>query len=56
MPVKDALAFVRRTFAEWLQRSRSRHELAGLSERQRLDVGLTLEQVEVEIRKPFWRA
>jgi uncharacterized protein YjiS (DUF1127 family) len=56
MPVRDVLAFVRRMFAEWLQRSRSRDELAGLSERQRLDVGLTLEQVEVEIRKPFWRA
>jgi uncharacterized protein YjiS (DUF1127 family) len=44
------------TVAQWLQRARDRRELADLSARQRRDIGLTLDAIEAEVRKPFWRA
>jgi uncharacterized protein YjiS (DUF1127 family) len=44
------------TIETWLERSRGRHQLAHLSARQRADVGLDAEQIEIEVRKPFWRA
>lgn len=43
------------TFALWLQRSRDRSELAGLGARQRRDMGLTIDAIEAELDKPFWR-
>jgi uncharacterized protein YjiS (DUF1127 family) len=50
------LSSARRLVAQWLQRARDRHELANLSVRQRCDMGLTLDSIESEVRKPFWRA
>lgn len=44
------------TVTQWLQRARDRRELADLSARQRRDMGLTLDAIEAEVRKPFWRA
>lgn len=40
----------------WLHRVESREKLKGLSDRALKDIGLTREQIEKEIRKPFWRA
>ncbi len=40
----------------WLQRSRYRHELSQISERQLRDVGLNPELVRRESAKPFWQA
>jgi len=42
------------TFFVWLQRHRSRKALANLSEHMLRDVGLTQEQANAEIIKPFW--
>ena len=37
------------------QRYTTRQQLAKLTGQQLLDIGLTPEQVEAEIKKPFWR-
>lgn len=42
--------------ALWLDRNRSRHDLRDLSAEQLRDVGLNVETVRVEARKPFWQA
>lgn len=42
--------------ALWLQRARDRHALAQLTARERKDMGLPRAAVELEMRKPFWRA
>ena len=44
------------TLAVWVQRYRSRSELAQLSQRTLADVGLTRGDVLIEMNKPFWRA
>ncbi len=49
-------AAARGAVAEWLQRARDRHDLAHLSAWQRRDLGLTLDEVDREVNKPFWRA
>lgn len=46
----------REIVAGWLQRARDRHDLAHLSEWQRRDMGLPLDEVDREVNKPFWRA
>ena len=42
------------TIRTWIDRSRQRQHLAELDSRLLRDVGLTAEQVEHEISKPFW--
>jgi uncharacterized protein YjiS (DUF1127 family) len=39
----------------WRERSAQRQALAGLSEYQLHDIGLSRSQVSYEIEKPFWR-
>ncbi len=39
----------------WANRSRQRKQLARLDGRLLADVGITQEQANVEISKPFWR-
>ncbi len=39
----------------WADRSKQRKQLARLDARLLADVGLTQEQANVEISKPFWR-
>ena len=38
----------------WIERSRRRHELAQLSDRDLKDIGVTPEAVKRELRKPIW--
>jgi uncharacterized protein YjiS (DUF1127 family) len=44
------LAFVR----VWRERHRSRHELAVMSERDLLDIGICRSDIANEVDKPFW--
>ena len=39
----------------WRRRAKTRNQLARLNERQLQDVGLSLEQRNAEVAKPFWR-
>ena len=39
----------------WANRSRQRKQLARLDARLLADVGITQEQANVEIAKPFWK-
>lgn len=45
-----------RRIGEWQRRSRSRHELEGLSDATLRDIGVTRCDVHREIHKPFWMA
>jgi uncharacterized protein YjiS (DUF1127 family) len=59
MASRDAGPLVRRLaaeFREWRHRARSRRELARLDERMLKDIGISRVEVELEVRKPFWRA
>ncbi|MEM9762088.1 MAG: DUF1127 domain-containing protein [Pseudomonadota bacterium] len=40
--------------AFWMERARTRRSLAALNEHQLKDIGLTAEDVDAELRKPFW--
>lgn len=40
----------------WRQRGRDRQELARMTEREILDMGVTRLDVLREVQKPFWRA
>ncbi len=42
-------------FAIWRERAAQRRALAGLSEYQLHDIGLSRSLVSYEIEKPFWR-
>jgi uncharacterized protein YjiS (DUF1127 family) len=39
----------------WENRSRQRKQLAKLDARMLADIGITAEQVTVEVAKPFWK-
>ena len=41
---------------EWLHRIESRRDLAGLSDRELRDIGITRVDALGEAEKPFWRA
>ena len=43
------------TLLEWMDRARSRHSLARLTESELKDIGLSRSEVGYEVRKPFWR-
>lgn len=42
-------------FARWRHNARTRHLLAGFSERELADAGIDRCQRERELAKPFWR-
>jgi uncharacterized protein YjiS (DUF1127 family) len=42
--------------AEWQRRTRSRHELEGLSDATLRDIGITRCDAHREMNKPFWMA
>lgn len=42
------------TVVTWQQRSRDRHLMAQMTERQRRDIGLSPATLDDEISKPFW--
>jgi uncharacterized protein YjiS (DUF1127 family) len=42
--------------AEWQRRTRSRHELEGLSDATLRDIGVTRCGAHREMNKPFWMA
>jgi uncharacterized protein YjiS (DUF1127 family) len=50
------MARIRKTVHTWYQRHTTRTELAQLSWRELDDVGITVTQRRVEIKKPFWKA
>jgi uncharacterized protein YjiS (DUF1127 family) len=41
---------------EWIERGRTRHVLAGLTDAELKDIGLGRGDVAYETGKPFWRA
>jgi uncharacterized protein YjiS (DUF1127 family) len=47
---------VKRHFAEWYLRARSRNELMNLSDRTLRDIGVSCSDAEFEAPKPFWMA
>ena len=54
--VSGALAQLNQTVHTWLQRYRTRQELAQWTERDLHDVGLSWSDIANEADKPFWRA
>ena len=44
-----------RGVAEGVRRARQRQDLAGLSDYSLRDIGLSRADVDLEVRKPFWR-
>ena len=49
------LAGTWRVISSGYQRSRQRHQLTGLTDHQLQDIGLQRWDVELELKKPFWR-
>ena len=47
---------IARTLTNWHERSRQRRRLLNLSDHLLRDIGLTCHEVEIEWRKPFWKA
>ena len=43
------------TVNTWAQRSRQRRQLAGLEEHLLSDIGVSYEDVWLEVNKPFWQ-
>jgi uncharacterized protein YjiS (DUF1127 family) len=52
----EALADVVTTVLSWQHRIRERNQLQLLDQRMLRDIGLTRVDIDVETRKPFWRA
>jgi uncharacterized protein YjiS (DUF1127 family) len=50
------MARMRKTVHTWYQRHTTRTELAQLSWRELDDVGISVTQRRIEIKKPFWKA
>jgi uncharacterized protein YjiS (DUF1127 family) len=53
--LSDAGQWVLDTFREWRRRSRERHQLAGLDERELRDIGVTRTDAIYLSNKPFWK-
>ena len=47
---------LRSLIGEWLHRIESRRDLAGLTDRELRDIGITRVDALGEAEKPFWRA
>ncbi len=54
--LREAAVRAVRTLLTWQERDRQRHALARLDARMLKDVGLSRADVDLELRKPFWRA
>ncbi len=54
--VPSVVGAIAEAIATWRQRARERSQLALLSDRDIRDLGLTAQDAEYEINKPFWRA
>lgn len=55
---RSASAAVSRVFAfvfEALDRQRTRRDLAGLDDRMLQDIGISRYEVQMELRRPWWR-
>ena len=55
---RSASVAVGRVFAfmfETLERQRTRRDLAGLDDRMLRDIGVSRYEVEMELRRPWWR-
>jgi uncharacterized protein YjiS (DUF1127 family) len=50
------LARILETLAIWQQRERDLDAVAGLSEQERRDIGLSPATIDYEVGKPHWRA
>ncbi|HUN52829.1 MAG TPA: DUF1127 domain-containing protein [Candidatus Sulfotelmatobacter sp.] len=55
--VHDTISFARaiETVLRWRKRVRDRAQLQELDDRTLADIGLTRQQVNFEVTKPFWR-
>jgi len=49
------IAAARSLIAQWIERVRQRHALAGLEDRMLRDIGITRVEAARECEKPFWR-
>jgi uncharacterized protein YjiS (DUF1127 family) len=54
--IDGVMAVFLRGVAESFRRARQRRDLAALSDHNLRDIGLTRDDVVIEIGKPFWRA
>ena len=54
--VDGVMAVFLRGVAESFRRARQRRDLAALSDHALRDIGLSRNDVEIEVGKPFWRA
>ncbi len=52
---KSFLGLVKQKILFWFERSKQRKQLAKLDDRLLRDIGLTRDQVQAEISKPFWK-
>lgn len=50
-----AVAACARLIAMWMDRARQRRALAAMDDRLLSDIGITRNEAEREIEKPFWR-
>lgn len=55
LPMRAARAALADLLALWRQRARTRHQLAGLDDRQLRDIGVDRAAAQDEAAKPFWR-
>jgi uncharacterized protein YjiS (DUF1127 family) len=53
---QGVLSQLAETFHVWRRRYQSRKELAGWSERELHDIGVSWSDIAYETEKPFWRA
>ena len=53
--LSTAFGYGMRLCAEWLERTRQRHQLAQFDERMLRDIGIRRSDVVAETTKPFWR-
>ena len=54
-PLAGTFTAFNQIFAAWRERSRQRRELAQLDTRSIRDLGLSPNDVQFEVNKPFWR-
>ncbi len=55
LSVETAFVSVNNMVKTWVKNSDSRRALARLNPRMLKDIGLTSNDVQIEINKPFWR-